>query len=117
MSIPLYSYEFALLDFISEKRALRLENAGLAKLVRRKGHLNRVVLYRRPGDPNPTTVRQYMGTGYSFEQPLGDYVRLGAVGCGEIRRCRRQITRDDGWAVAITEVSSRPPAAPPAPAP
>ncbi len=72
MSIPLYSYESALLDFISEKRALRLENAGLAKLVRRKGHLNRVVLYRRPGDPHPTTVRQYMGTGYSFDQPLGD---------------------------------------------
>ena len=72
MSIPLYSYEFALLDVINEKRALRLENAGLAKLVRHKGHLNRVVLYRRPGDPHPTTIRQYMGTGYSFEQPLSD---------------------------------------------
>ena len=32
MSIPLYSYEVALLDFISEKRALRLENAGIANL-------------------------------------------------------------------------------------
>jgi hypothetical protein len=72
MPIPLYSHDFAILDFISGKRALRLETAGLAKLVRRKGHLNRVVLYRRPGDPHPTTVRQYMGTGYSFEQPLSD---------------------------------------------
>jgi hypothetical protein len=68
MSIPLYSYEFALLDFTSEKRALWLENAGLAKLVRHKGHLNRVVLHRRPGDPHPTTVRQYIGTGYDFER-------------------------------------------------
>ena len=68
MPIPLYSHDFAVLDFINEKRALRLENAGLAKLVRHKGHVNRVVLYRRPGDPHPTTVRQYMGTGYSFER-------------------------------------------------
>src|SRR5664279_1722133 len=72
MPIPLYSHDFAILDFINEKRALRLEKAGYAKLVRHKGHVNRVVLYRRPDDPQATTVRQYMGTDYSFEQPLGD---------------------------------------------
>ena len=72
MPIPLYSHDFAVLDFIIVKRALRLEYAGLAKLVRHKGHINRAILHRRPGDPHPTTIRQYMGTGYSFEQPLSD---------------------------------------------
>ena len=37
MSVPLYSSDLALLDVISEKRALRLEDCGLAKLVRHKG--------------------------------------------------------------------------------
>jgi len=72
MAVPLYSSEFALLDFISDKCALRLEGRGLAKLVRHKGHVNRVVLYRRPDDPHPTTVRDYQGNAYSFKQPLGD---------------------------------------------
>jgi hypothetical protein len=72
MPIPLYSFDFDLIDYINPKRAIRLENSGHAKLVRHKGHLNRAVMYRRPGDPHPTTIRQYMGTGYSFEQPLSD---------------------------------------------
>jgi hypothetical protein len=72
MSVPLYSSDLALLDFISDKRALRLEDCGLAKAVRHKGHINRVVLYRRPDDPHPTTVQAYQGNPYSFEQPLGD---------------------------------------------
>ena len=72
MSVPLYSSDFALLDFISDKRALRLEDCGLAKAVRHKGHINRVVLYRRPDDPHPTTARDYQGSAYSFEQPLAD---------------------------------------------
>jgi hypothetical protein len=53
-------------------RALRLENTGLARLVRHKENINRVVLYRRPGDPHPATARQYRGANYSFEQPLSD---------------------------------------------
>ena len=57
MPIPLYSCDFAFLNFINQRRALRLERAGLAKAVRHKGHLNRVVFYRRPGDPPPTTIR------------------------------------------------------------
>jgi len=72
MSVPLYSSDLALLDVISEKRALRLEDCGLAKVVRHKGHINRVVLYRRPDDPHPTTARDYQGSAYSFEQPLAD---------------------------------------------
>ena len=72
MSVPLYSSDLALLDVISEKRALRLENCGLAKVVRHKGHINRVVFYRRPDDPLPATVRDYQGSAYSFNQPLPD---------------------------------------------
>ena len=90
MSIPLYSSDFALLDFINDKRALRLENAGLAKLVRHKGHLNRVVLYRRAGDPHPTTVRQYMGTGYSFEHPTAEIAALW-------RDCGRSANPGGDW--------------------
>jgi len=72
MSVPLYSSDLALLDVISEKRALRLEGCGLAKLVRHKGHINRVVFHRRPDDPLPPTARDYLGKAYSFEQPLAD---------------------------------------------
>ena len=72
MPIPLYSCDLAFLDFINQRRALRLERGGLAKAVRHKGHLNRVVFYRRPGDPPPTTIRNYQGQSYSFEQPLSD---------------------------------------------
>jgi len=72
MSVPLYSSDLALLDVISEKRALRLEDCGLAKVVRHKGHINRVVFYRRPDDPLPSTARDYAGKAYSFEQPLAD---------------------------------------------
>jgi len=72
MSVPLYSSDLALLDVISDKRALRLEKCGLAKVVRHKGHINRVVFYRRPDDPLPSTARDYQGNAYSFEQPLAD---------------------------------------------
>ena len=61
MSVPLYSSDLALLDVISEKRALRLEDCGLAKVVRHKGHINRVVFYRRPDDPLPATARDLSG--------------------------------------------------------
>ncbi len=72
MSIPLYTFEFALIDFIGRRHALRLERDGNAKVVRhKKGAINRVVLYRRACDPlRPTTVRDYQGQAYSFQQPL-----------------------------------------------
>jgi hypothetical protein len=57
-SIPLYRYDRALLDFIGEKQALRLETAGRATLVRHKksGTINRVILLKRPGDPRALPV-------------------------------------------------------------
>src|ERR1035441_6647359 len=72
MPIPLYAADGSLVDFIGDKRALRLENCSLAKVVRHKGHINRVVFYRRPDDPLPPTARDYVGKAYSFEQPLED---------------------------------------------
>ena len=72
MPVPLYASDFSFIDFINQSRALRLERAGLAKVVRHKGHLNRVVFYRRPSDPRPITIRDYRGQSYSFEQALSD---------------------------------------------
>ena len=74
MAVPLYSSQLALLDFIGRRQALRLERDGLAKVIRHKknGTMNRVVMHRRDGDPHPTTIRNYQGQAYSFEQPLDD---------------------------------------------
>ncbi len=60
-----------------ERYALKLESNGDAHLVRqkggvRKGAVRRVIMYRRPGDPKPTTLRDYVGKAYSWEQPLDD---------------------------------------------
>jgi hypothetical protein len=74
MSIPLYTFEFALIDFVGLRHALHLEREGYAKVIRhRKGMISRVVLYRRACDPRrPTAVRDYIGQAYSFAQPLDD---------------------------------------------
>jgi hypothetical protein len=70
--VPLYAADCSFIDLINERRALRLESAGLATVIRNQGHLKRVVLLRRAGDPRPTSVRDYRGQSYSFEQPLSD---------------------------------------------
>ena len=52
MSIPLYTFEFALIDFVGLRHALHLEREGYAKVIRhRKGMISRVVLYRRTCEP------------------------------------------------------------------
>lgn len=71
--IPFYSYDGSYLDHITVKRAARLEDKGVAKVVRhKKGHINRVILLRGKDDPRPTTARDYLGKRYSFRQPLKD---------------------------------------------
>lgn len=71
--IPLYRYDNALVDYITEKRAKRLDEMGRAKIVRhRKGAINRVILLRGMDDPHATAIRDYRGQAYSFEQPLDD---------------------------------------------
>jgi hypothetical protein len=58
MSFLLYTFEFALIDFVGLRHALHLEREGYAKVIRhRKG-------YRRACDPRrPTTVRDNVGQG------------------------------------------------------
>lgn len=72
LAVPVYSSDFELLDLISTKRALQLEAQGVAKVVRRKGYVNRVILHRRSGDPRPLEAGDHRGTAYSFKQRLGD---------------------------------------------
>ena len=77
MTVPLYSYENEFQGYIPERYALKLEREGVALLVRqkggvRKGAIRRARLYRRPGDPKPSTLRDHMGKAYSWKQPLDD---------------------------------------------
>jgi hypothetical protein len=83
--IPLYTADGVLSDWISERRLARLEAAGLiARVVRHKGHINRAILFRRPGEGAAVELRQYMGTRYSFRERL-DNGRL----CWRLRRLGR----------------------------
>ncbi len=84
-TIPLYSYDGALVQFITPERLKRLEGLGRVRSVvrRRTGQIARVMLHRLPGDPRPCRVEDYVGTPYSFRQHLGDghrCYRLRALG-------------------------------------
>jgi hypothetical protein len=80
MTVPLYSYDQAFQGFVQERRVLKLERDGLAKIVRHpKGRISRAVMYKRPGDPKPTTIRDYLGKGYSFKHHLDDGHRPWAL--------------------------------------
>ena len=69
--IPLYSADNELHDWITPKRAARLEALGIARVIRhKKGHVNRCILHRRPGDPLPTKLSVYLGTRYSYLERL-----------------------------------------------
>ena len=73
-TIPLYSYEGVLVQFITPERLKRLEGLGRVRAVvrRRTGQIARVILHRLPGDPRPCRVEDYVGTPYSFRQHLSD---------------------------------------------
>ncbi len=80
MTIPLYSHDLAFQGVVPERRILKLERDGIAKVVRhKKGRIARAVLYKRPGDPSPTTVRDYLGKSYSFKHRLDDGHRPWAL--------------------------------------
>jgi hypothetical protein len=73
MTIPLYSYDLAFQGLVPERRVLKLERDGLAKIVRhKKGRISRAVMYKRPGDPERTTMRDHMGQAYSYRHELDD---------------------------------------------
>jgi hypothetical protein len=83
VSIPVYRADGRLYDHVTERGLARLQAAGLvARIVRhRKGHINRAILFVRPGEaPLPRTA--YLGTRYSFQDRLEhglcwDLKRLG----------------------------------------
>lgn len=70
--IPVYTCDNELVQFMDEKRVLRLIQFGrVARVMKnRKGRIRRVMLRLMPGEPKPSTVRDYLGTSYSFMQPL-----------------------------------------------
>lgn len=73
MTIPLYSYDQCFQGLVPERRVLQLERAGLARVVRhKKGKIARAIMHKRPGDPEPTRIRDYMGKPYSFKHHLED---------------------------------------------
>lgn len=58
MTIPLYASDLSFEGYIPARLARRMEQAGVAQLVRqrggvRKGAIRRAVMCRRPGDPKP----------------------------------------------------------------
>ena len=70
-TIPLYTADGELHDWINERQAARLEALGLVLVVKhKKGHVSRCYLRQRPGDPKPIRVADYLGTRYSFRERL-----------------------------------------------
>jgi len=70
VSIPVYCADGSLYGRVSVQRLVRLQTAGLiSRVVRhRKGHINRAILFRRPGDGSAVEIRHYLGTRYSFRE-------------------------------------------------
>ena len=72
------------------QRLARLEKDGfVARVVRhRKGHINRVILCMRTGDPKPVTSGSIAGTRYSYKKlldhgPAWELKHLGSIGDGK----------------------------------
>ena len=70
--IPVYYADGSLYAWASEQRLSRLQSAGLVARVvrRRKGCINRAILFMRPGEPKPMSASSAMGTRYSFKELL-----------------------------------------------
>ncbi len=85
--IPLYAADGELLDWITESRMKRLDRLGLIQIIRhKKGRTARCILHRRPGDPKPVRLEDYLGTRYSFREHLDNgYLcwRLRRLGRGD----------------------------------
>jgi hypothetical protein len=97
--IPLYAYDGALVERASEQRIARLEKNGLVRVVRHpKGHVNRAVYRKRVSDPKAMKLAEYLGTRYSFREPLADghiCWRLKRLGYGdELRPIFLQVLTD-----------------------
>ena len=107
LSIPVYRPDGSLYACVSEQRLARLQSAGLvARVVRhRKGHINRAILFLRPGESKPLSASSVAGTRYSFKEllehgPAWDLKHLGGNRNGktyappEIRSAFLQVVAD-----------------------
>ena len=67
--IPVYHADGSLFAWASEQRFARLQSAGMVARVvrRRKGLIDRAILFLRPGEPKPLSASSLMGTRYSFK--------------------------------------------------
>ncbi len=72
--IAVYSCDGELIQFMDEKRVQRLMQCGrVARIVKnRLGRIKRATLHLMAGEPKPSSLRDYIGTKYSFLQPLAD---------------------------------------------
>jgi hypothetical protein len=72
--IAVYNSDGALVQWMDEKRVCRLIEFGrVARVVKnRAGRIKRATLHMTPGEPKPSTLRDYVGTKYAFRQRLND---------------------------------------------
>lgn len=70
--IALYNADGELIDRISARRLEKLQTLGrIARVVRhRKGHINRAIQVRLPGEGRAMQPADYIGTRYSSRQRL-----------------------------------------------
>ena len=96
--VAVYNYDGEFLQWMDEKRVRRLINCGrVARVVKnRTGRMKRATLHLMPGEPKPSTMRDYVGTTYSFLQHLADghcCYRLRAL--GDNPRAERELAPDE----------------------
>ncbi len=72
--IAVYNCDGELLQWMDEKRVRRLMECGrVARVVKnRVGRIKRATLHLMAGEPKPSTLRDYVGTNYSFREYLKD---------------------------------------------
>lgn len=74
--LPVYRCDGELYAFYSRSQALAAESVGRVKLVKsRKGHINRVNLLKRPGDPEPARCIP-TGMKTTYREPLPEIGRV-----------------------------------------
>lgn len=85
-TIPLYTANGELCNWITEPHMLRLERLDLITVIRhKKGRVARCTFRRRPGDPTPVLLASYLGTRYSFREHLDNGFYVWAL-----KRLRRE---------------------------
>jgi hypothetical protein len=96
--IAVYSCDGELIQWMDEKRVQRLMQCGrVARVVKnRAGRIKRATLYLMPGEPKPSTLRDYMGTNYSFPEYLKDGHRCYRLrGLGDDPRAERDLAPEE----------------------